>query len=61
MKFRSETTIRYDGKEYGPGIVDLPRELGERLGLDPVDGPGKDEREADQKKGGGGRSGSSRG
>ena len=47
MKFRSETTIKHDGKTYDPGVVDLPRELGERLGLDPVDGPSKDEREAE--------------
>lgn len=61
MKFRSETTIKHDGQTLDPGIVDLPREVGERLGLDPVEGPSKEEREADRKKGGGARSGSSRG
>ncbi len=50
MKFRSETTIKHDGKTYDPGVIDLPRDVGERLGLDPVDGPTKDEREQDAKK-----------
>lgn len=51
MKFRSETTIKHDGRTYDPGVIELPRELGERLGLDPVDGPTKEEREAEPKKG----------
>lgn len=49
MKFRSDRHIRHNGKEYEPGIVDLPRDVGERLGLDPVDGPSKEERDADGK------------
>jgi hypothetical protein len=48
MKFRSEITIRHDGQQLDPGIVDLPRELGERLGLEPLDGPTKEEREHDE-------------
>lgn len=52
MKFRSQGRIRHNGKECEPGVVDLPREVGERLGLDPVDGPTKEEREADNKKDG---------
>lgn len=51
MKFRSDTTIKHDGKSYDPGVVDLPKEVGVRLGLDPVDGPTKEEREHEQKKG----------
>lgn len=51
MKFRSDRHIKHDGKILDPGVVDLPREVGERLGLDPVDGPTKAEREAEDKKG----------
>lgn len=51
MKFRSDTTIKHDGKLYEPGVVDLPKDIGERLGLDLVDGPSKEEREHEQKKG----------
>ncbi|MDH5738741.1 MAG: hypothetical protein OEY77_00280 [Nitrospira sp.] len=51
MKFRSESTIIHDGKTYDPGMVDLPREVGERLKLDSVEGPTKEEREHEQKKG----------
>lgn len=51
MKFRSESCIQHDGKLYEPGVVDLPKEVGQRLGLDPVDGPTKEEREHEQKKG----------
>lgn len=50
MKFRSATTIKHDGKIYDPGVVELPREIGERLGLDPVDGPSKAEQEAEAGK-----------
>jgi hypothetical protein len=51
MKFRSGGTILHDGRQYDPGVVDLPKEVGQRLGLDPVDGPSKDEREHEAKKG----------
>lgn len=47
MKFRTDRHIQHDGTRYDPGVVDLPREIGERLGLDPVGGPTKEEREAD--------------
>ncbi len=49
MKFRSDGLIHHDGTPYEPGIVDLPKEVGERLGLDPVDGPTKEERAAEKK------------
>ncbi len=51
MKFRTHSLIHHDGRPYEPGVVDLPKEVGLRLGLDPVDGPSKDEREHEQKKG----------
>ena len=50
MKFRADRHLKHDGREFDPGIVDLPREVGARLGLDPVDGPSKEEREAEAKK-----------
>lgn len=51
MKFRSDGSIRHDGQLYEPGVVDLPKEVGMRLGLDPVDGPTKEERDHESKKG----------
>lgn len=51
MKFHNHSLIRHDGKPYEPGIVELPKDVGERLGLDPVEGPTKDEREHEQRKG----------
>lgn len=51
MKFRNHSLIFHDGKTYEPGIVDLPKEVGSRLGLDPIDGPTKEEREYEAKKG----------
>lgn len=51
MKFRSDRHINHDGTLYDPGIVDLPREVGERLGLAPVDGPTAEERDAEESAG----------
>lgn len=51
MKFRNHSLIHHDGRPYEPGIVDLPKDVGERLGLDPVDGPTKDELDHAAKKG----------
>lgn len=51
MKFRNHSLIHHDGRPYEPGIVDLPKEVGCRLGLDPVDGPSKEECEHEAKKG----------
>lgn len=50
MKFRNYSLIMHNGRPYEPGIVDLPKEVGHRLGLDPVDGPTKAEREAEEKE-----------